>query len=112
MVGLSLTDGHYYTKSIRIVDADDREVAQGQVGELIGRGPCCVCGFIGEQGSENWRDRWFQTGDLAWLNAEGNYVIVHVHAVRELQRLRVLDAENIDIAILYTTVGLLSLPGR
>lgn len=60
----------------RIVDDSARVVPQGEVGELIGRGPCCTCGFIGEQGSDKWRDGWFHTGDLAWLNVEGNYVIV------------------------------------
>ena len=60
----------------RIVDDNGRVVPQGQVGELIGRGPCCTCGFIGEHGSDKWQDGWFHTGDLAWLNAEGNYVIV------------------------------------
>jgi acyl-CoA synthetase (AMP-forming)/AMP-acid ligase II len=60
----------------RIVDDNGRAVPQGEVGELIGRGPCCTCGFIGEHGSDKWRDGWFHTGDLAWLNAEGNCVIV------------------------------------
>jgi len=60
----------------RVVDENSRDVPQGEVGELIGRGPCCICGFIGEQGSDKWRDDWFHTGDLAWLDGEGNYVIV------------------------------------
>ena len=60
----------------RIVDENSRDVPKGEIGELIGRGPCCVCGLIGEQGGDKWRDGWFQTGDLAWLSGEGNYVIV------------------------------------
>jgi acyl-CoA synthetase (AMP-forming)/AMP-acid ligase II len=60
----------------RIVDENKRNVPQGEVGELIGRGPCCIYGLIGEQGNDKWCDGWFHTGDLASLNAEGNYMIV------------------------------------
>ncbi len=60
----------------RIVDAQERDVARGDVGELIGRGPCCVSGFVGEQGRDRWRGGWFHTGDLAWIDEEDNIVIV------------------------------------
>ena len=51
-------------------------VPRGQVGELIGRGPCCVGGFLGEEGRRAWCDGWFHTGDLASLDDSGNAVIV------------------------------------
>jgi acyl-CoA synthetase (AMP-forming)/AMP-acid ligase II len=60
----------------RIVDPDGHDVRRGQVGELIGRGPCCVSGFLGEEGRDRWRDGWFHTGDLASLDDSGNLVIV------------------------------------
>ena len=60
----------------RIVDADGRDAARGATGELIGRGPCCTSGFLGEQGREQWREGWFHTGDLASLDPDGNIVIV------------------------------------
>ena len=60
----------------RIVDADGGDVAAGATGELIGRGPCCTCGFLGEQGREQWRQGWFHTGDLASFDGDGNIVIV------------------------------------
>lgn len=59
----------------RIVDAEGREQTDGEVGELIGRGPCCVGGYIGGQGSERWKDGWFHTGDLAWRDGAGHIVI-------------------------------------
>jgi len=60
----------------RIVDLHGSDVPAGDVGELIGRGPCCISGFIGEHGQDKWRDGWFHTGDLAWIDPSGNIVIV------------------------------------
>jgi non-ribosomal peptide synthetase component E (peptide arylation enzyme) len=60
----------------RIVDHEGRDLAAGETGQLIGRGPCCVSGFLGEQGREQWRDGWFHTGDLASIDADGNITIV------------------------------------
>ena len=60
----------------RIIDSEGHDVPHGEVGELIGRGPCCVSGFLGEQGRDRWRDGWFHTGDLASLDDTGNLVIV------------------------------------
>lgn len=59
----------------RIVDGEARDLPAGEVGELIGRGPCCVSGYIGTQGSERWQDGWFRTGDLAWMDGTG-YVVI------------------------------------
>lgn len=61
---------------LRIVDADGLDVALGKVGELVGRGPCCVSGYVGIQGSESWKAGWFHTGDLAWIDMSGHIVIV------------------------------------
>jgi acyl-CoA synthetase (AMP-forming)/AMP-acid ligase II len=61
---------------LRIVDAEGNDLPHGQAGELIGRGPCCVSGFLGDEGRQAWRDGWFHTGDLASLDDSGNVVIV------------------------------------
>lgn len=60
----------------RIVDDQGKDVPSGQVGELIGRGPCSVSGFLGEEGRQAWRNGWFHTGDLASMDDDGNLVIV------------------------------------
>lgn len=60
----------------RVVDPQGRDLASGNAGELIGRGPCCVSGYLGEPGRDRWRAGWFHTGDLASLDKEGNIVIV------------------------------------
>jgi acyl-coenzyme A synthetase/AMP-(fatty) acid ligase len=59
-----------------VVDAEGNTLPQGAVGEVIGRGPCCVSGYIGEPGSERWRGGWFHTGDLGRFDADGNLTIV------------------------------------
>src|SRR4029077_18398450 len=59
----------------RIVDGTGGDLAAGQPGELIGRGPCCVTGYLGEPGREQWRDGWFHSGDLAAFDGDGNIVI-------------------------------------
>lgn len=61
---------------LRIVDGDGLDVTPGQIGELIGRGPCCVNGYIGTQGSERWKAGWFHTGDLARIDTLGHFAIV------------------------------------
>ncbi len=60
----------------RIVDAEGCDLPDGKVGEVIGRGPCCVSGYIGEQGRDRWRGGWFHMGDLAWIDHAGNLVVV------------------------------------
>ena len=60
----------------RLVDADGADVAAGEIGHLIGRGPCCVGGYLGPAGRDSWIDGWFQTGDLAQIDRQGNYAII------------------------------------
>jgi acyl-CoA synthetase (AMP-forming)/AMP-acid ligase II len=59
-----------------VVGPDGSRLARGEVGEVIGRGPCCVSGYLGDPGSERWHDGWFHTGDLGRFDAEGNLAIV------------------------------------
>ena len=62
----------------RIVGADGRDEPPGGIGEVLGRGPCCVSGYVGdaELTQERWRDGWFRTEDVGRLDAAGNLVIV------------------------------------
>jgi acyl-CoA synthetase (AMP-forming)/AMP-acid ligase II len=60
---------------IRIVDSNGNDVVDGEIGQIVGRGPCCIDGYFGEQGRDRWQDGWFHTGDLGrWQG--GNLVIV------------------------------------
>jgi crotonobetaine/carnitine-CoA ligase len=66
---------------LRIVDANDRELPQGETGELIVRAaaPWTIShGYLNdpEATARAWRDGWFHTGDLFRRDADGNYFFV------------------------------------
>ncbi len=59
--------------SVRIVDADNNDVAPGEIGEVIVSGPHIMEGYWNrpEANEECLRDGWFYTGDLASMDDEG-----------------------------------------
>jgi long-chain acyl-CoA synthetase len=63
---------------IRVVDDENRPVAEGEMGELLIRTPAVTDGYLGA--SEDTRavlvDGWFRTGDLARVRADGYVAIV------------------------------------
>jgi long-chain acyl-CoA synthetase len=68
---------------IRIIGDDDREVAPGEIGEIVGHGRLVMAGYHGldEANREaTWIDaagcQWLRTGDLGRLDAEGFLYIV------------------------------------
>lgn len=63
---------------MRIVDADDKPVAVGSVGEVVIRGHHVMKGYYKrpEATAQSIRDGWFHSGDLGRLDAEGYYYIV------------------------------------
>lgn len=67
--------------SARVVDENDCEVPQGQVGELVLRTDCpweLNHGYNGdaEATTTAWRNGWFHTGDNFRVEAEGNFAFV------------------------------------
>jgi non-ribosomal peptide synthetase component E (peptide arylation enzyme) len=74
-----LTVGKPWAGEVQIVDDEGRLVESGQVGEVWGRGPCCVSGYYRdpEANRQAWTgDGWYRTGDLARWDGDGNLVIV------------------------------------
>jgi long-chain acyl-CoA synthetase len=63
---------------MRVVDKDDHEVPQGEVGEILIRGPNVMKGYWHrpEATAEAIRDGWFHTGDLARVDEDGYFYIV------------------------------------
>jgi nucleoside-diphosphate-sugar epimerase len=63
---------------VRIVDADDREVPRGTVGEVVVRGPNVMLGYWNkpEQSAAALRGGWMHTGDGAYMDDDGFIFVV------------------------------------
>ncbi|QXL85821.1 AMP-binding protein [Comamonas sp. NLF-1-9] len=63
---------------IKLVDADDREVADGEPGELAMRGPTLFSGYWNnpEANAEDFRGGWFHMGDVFVRNPDGTLSFV------------------------------------
>jgi acyl-CoA synthetase (AMP-forming)/AMP-acid ligase II len=68
---------------LRIVGDDDRELPQGEAGEIVGLSPLLMSGYHGNDAASSeatWTDpqgrRWLRTGDLGRLDADGFLYIV------------------------------------
>ena len=68
---------------IRILGEDDREVAPGETGEIVGRGRLVMAGYHAREDANReatWVDaagaQWLRTGDLGRLDEEGFLYIV------------------------------------
>jgi long-chain acyl-CoA synthetase len=63
---------------VRVVDPEGREVAAGEVGELLIKGPNVIKGYWNrpEATAQAFVDGWFHTGDLARVDDEGFVYIV------------------------------------
>ena len=63
----------------RLIDENGEDVALGEVGELLVRGPQVMQGYLGnEQATRETLsdDGWLRTGDLARTDADGHYYMV------------------------------------
>ena len=63
---------------MRVVDDDDREVPDGELGELVLRGENVLKGYYKNDAANTtaFRNGWFHTGDIGYRDAEGFYYIV------------------------------------
>src|SRR5215211_6032412 len=63
---------------MKVVDDDDNEVAQGEPGEIVMRGPFVMKGYWNKDDAteEVMRGGWFHTGDIATVDEEGYFFIV------------------------------------
>ncbi len=85
---------------VKLVDAENKEVPIGEIGEVVVRGPHCQPGYYGDPEStqETWKDGWFHTGDLGSFDAEGRLTIkgrCKDIIIRGGQNIHPLEIENI-----------------
>ena len=62
----------------RIVDENDRDVPPGERGEIVIRGPNIMKGYYGqpEATAHALRGGWFHSGDIGYIDGDGDVVIV------------------------------------
>jgi len=62
----------------RVVNKEGRELPQGEIGELIFKGPNATPGYfnLAEETQEKIEEGWVHTGDHAWRDEEGYFYIV------------------------------------
>ena len=63
---------------MRIVDENDRELADGELGEIVLRGENILKGYFknDEANETAFRNGWFHTGDIGYRDADGFFYIV------------------------------------
>ena len=63
---------------MRVVDDEDNEVADGQLGEIVLRGENILKGYYKNEAATAtaFRNGWFHTGDIGYRDADGFYYIV------------------------------------
>src|SRR5829696_6548121 len=63
---------------MRVVDDDNREVADGELGEIVLRGENVLKGYYKNDtaNASAFRNGWFHTGDIGYRDADGFYYIV------------------------------------
>jgi long-chain acyl-CoA synthetase len=67
-----------FATEMRLVDDDDRDVEQGQPGEIIVRGHSVMKGYYNrpEATEQATRGGWFHTGDIAYMDKDGYFFII------------------------------------
>ena len=86
---------------VRVVDDGDRDVAEGQPGELVVRHSAetprraCFSGYLNDEAATEaaWRGGWFHTGDVVWRGADGM-----LHFVERKKNIIRRSGENIAAA--------------
>ena len=91
---------------LRIADDDGNEVAPGEAGELIVRGPNVTTGYLNrpDEDQSAFKDGWFHTGDVACVDTDG-----YVYLLDRKKDMVITGGENVYSseveAVLYQHPG-------
>jgi fatty-acyl-CoA synthase len=91
---------------VRVVDGNGDPLGAGEVGEIVGRSPNCITGYYQSpaKNAEVFRQGWFHTGDLGFLDEDG-----YLSICGRLKDLIISGGQNIHSAEIEAT--LLTLAG-
>jgi acyl-CoA synthetase (AMP-forming)/AMP-acid ligase II len=83
------------TADVRIVDLDGNPLAPGEIGEISVRSPQVVKGYWNDEEATraSFRDGWFHTGDVGYIDDEG-----YVYVVDRLKDVVIRGGENVYCA--------------
>lgn len=103
---------------IRLIDTSGKEVAQGEVGEICGRGPTMMAGYFGRDdltAEYIWRDAqgqiYFRSGDMGYFDEDGFLILsdrkkdmiisggLNIYA-NDLELVLLQDADVTDAAVI------------
>ncbi|KIN74959.1 4-coumarate-CoA ligase [Sulfitobacter noctilucae] len=103
---------------IRLIDTNDQEVPQGEVGEICGRGPTMMAGYFGRDDLTHdylWHDAdgnaYFRSGDMGRFDEDGYLILsdrkkdmiisggLNIYA-DDLERVLLADPDVIDAAVI------------
>jgi len=96
-------------REVRIVDENGNVVPRGEVGEMVFRGKGMMDGYYKnpEATNEVFRNGWFHTGDLAYMDEDG--VLFYVGRVKDMIRRsgeNIAAAEVEEVIMLHDSVQL------
>lgn len=91
---------------VRIVDTADKDVAVGEIGEIVGRSPSTITAYYQSpaRNTETFRGGWFHTGDLGRLDEAG-----YLYLCGRVKDMIVSGGQNVHSSEIEAT--LLGLPG-
>lgn len=93
---------------VRVVDDNDREVSQGQPGEIQVSSAALFSGYIGESNDETsmTEDGFYRTGDLGWQDLEGDlYLTGRTDAIINVSGVKVDPVEVQQVLTSMPGVG-------
>jgi long-chain acyl-CoA synthetase len=77
---------------LRFVTDDGRDLARGEIGEIVVRGPQVAKGYLNRpaENASAFRDGWFHTGDIGRLDEEG-----YLHVLDRKKEMVITGGENV-----------------
>jgi long-chain acyl-CoA synthetase len=100
---------------VRVVDEQDREVRDGELGEIVIRGPNVMRGYLGKPEDTAWtlRGGWLHSGDIGRRDEDGYfYVVDRVKDMVNVAGFKVFPREVEEVLFEHPAVAEAAVLGR